>query len=44
MGDDWRGKFDFLKEYCEVIYLPRSPDVCSTQTKTYLKQEYIKTT
>ncbi len=23
MGDDWEGKFDFLKDYCEVIYLPR---------------------
>ena len=36
MGDDWEGKFDFLKEYCEVIYLPRTPDVSSTQTKNYL--------
>ncbi|MBQ7450914.1 glycerol-3-phosphate cytidylyltransferase [bacterium] len=36
MGDDWQGKFDFLKEYCEVIYLPRTPDVSSTQTKKYL--------
>lgn len=37
MGDDWAGKFDFLKEYCEVVYLPRTPDVCSTKTKAYLK-------
>ena len=22
MGDDWKGKFDFLKDYCEVVYLP----------------------
>ena len=36
MGDDWKGKFDFLKDYCEVIYLPRTPDVSSTQTKEYL--------
>lgn len=36
MGDDWKGKFDFLKEYCEVIYLPRTPDVCSTKTKQYM--------
>ena len=36
MGDDWEGKFDFLKDYCEVIYLPRTPDVSSTQTKDYL--------
>ena len=38
MGDDWEGKFDFLKEYCEVIYLPRTPDVSSTNTKKYLKE------
>ncbi len=38
MGDDWEGKFDFLKEYCEVIYLPRTPDVSSTQTKDYLNK------
>lgn len=25
MGDDWEGKFDFLKDYCEVVYLPRTP-------------------
>ncbi len=37
MGDDWKGKFDFLKDYCEVVYLPRTPDVSSTQTKEYLK-------
>ena len=39
MGDDWKGKFDFLKEYCEVVYFPRTPDVCSTETKKYLKNE-----
>ena len=38
MGDDWEGKFDFLKDYCEVVYLPRTPDVSSTQTKEYLKK------
>lgn len=39
MGDDWKGKFDYLKDYCEVVYLPRTPDVSSTQTKEYLKNE-----
>ena len=24
MGDDWKGKFDFLKDYCQVVYLPRT--------------------
>ena len=38
MGDDWKGKFDFLKDYCEVIYLPRTPDVCSTDTKKHLEE------
>lgn len=36
MGDDWEGKFDFLKEYCEVVYLPRTPEVSTTQIKTDL--------
>lgn len=36
MGDDWEGKFDFLRDYCEVIYLPRTKNVSSTQTKEYL--------
>lgn len=38
MGDDWKGKFDFLSDLCEVVYLPRTPDVSSTQTKEYLKE------
>ena len=37
MGDDWKGKFDFLKDYCEVIYLPRTPDISTTQIKEALK-------
>ena len=36
MGDDWKGKFDFLRDYCEVIYLPRTHDIFSTQVKLYL--------
>lgn len=37
MGDDWAGKFDFLKEYCNVVYLPRTPEISTTQIKTDLK-------
>jgi len=37
IGDDWRGKFDFLKEYCEVVYLPRTPEISTTQIKENLK-------
>lgn len=33
MGDDWRGKFDFLKDYCEVVYLPRTPEISTTKIK-----------
>lgn len=38
MGDDWKGKFDFLKKYCEVRYLPRTKGVSTTALKTILKQ------
>jgi glycerol-3-phosphate cytidylyltransferase len=34
MGDDWKGQFDFLKEYCEVIYLPKTPIISSTMIRT----------
>ena len=37
IGDDWEGKFDFLKEDCEVVYLPRTPELSSTQIKNDLK-------
>ncbi len=30
MGDDWAGKFDFLNDICEVVYLPRTPSVSTT--------------
>ena len=35
MGDDWAGsdKFDYLKEYCDVVFLPRTEGVSSTQIK-----------
>lgn len=33
MGDDWKGQFDFLKEYCEVIYLPRTVGISTTKIK-----------
>ncbi|WP_226618583.1 glycerol-3-phosphate cytidylyltransferase [Cytobacillus firmus] len=33
MGDDWKGKFDFLKDYCEVIYLPRTVGISTTKIK-----------
>lgn len=33
MGSDWQGKFDFLTPYCEVVYLPRTDNVSSTELK-----------
>ena len=36
IGDDWKGKFDFLKDYCEVVYLPRTPEISTTQIKEEL--------
>jgi len=34
IGDDWTGKFDFLEdEGVEVVYLPRTPEISSTQIK-----------
>jgi glycerol-3-phosphate cytidylyltransferase len=30
MGDDWEGRFDFLKDLCEVVYLPRTPSISTT--------------
>lgn len=39
MGDDWLGsnKFDYLKEYCELVYLPRTQGVSTTKIKEELK-------
>ncbi|WP_413112727.1 glycerol-3-phosphate cytidylyltransferase [Thaumasiovibrio sp. DFM-14] len=33
MGHDWEGKFDHLKEFCEVIYLPRTEGISSSEIK-----------
>lgn len=34
MGDDWKGKFDFLKPYCQVIYFDRTPEISTTKIKS----------
>lgn len=36
IGDDWEGKFDFIKEYCDVVYLERTKDISTTQLKKSL--------
>ena len=40
MGDDWKGKFDFLEEEgCEGVYLPRTPEISTTQIKSDLNRK-----
>jgi len=36
MGDDWEGKFDFLKDFCEVRYLRRTEEISTSQIKSDL--------
>ena len=37
MGSDWTGKFDYLKDYCDVIYLPRTEYISTTDIKEEIK-------
>lgn len=38
MGDDWKGKFDFCKSVCDVIYLPRTDGISTTSIKSFIKE------
>ena len=40
MGDDWQGKFDFVgeKTEAEVVYLPRTPEISTSQIKADLNK------
>ena len=38
VGSDWVGKFDYLNEYCNVVYLPRTEGISSTQLRQNLQQ------
>ena len=40
IGSDWVGKFDYLKEYCEVVYLPRTEGISSTMLRAETQVEY----
>lgn len=42
IGSDWEGRFDYLNEYCEVVYLPRTEGISSTMLREE-KQAAIKT-
>ena len=39
IGSDWEGQFDYLKEYCQVVYLPRTEGVSSTMLREELQEE-----
>lgn len=39
MGSDWTGKFDFLNDLCEVIYLSRTPEISTTKIKSELSRK-----
>ncbi|MCL2719252.1 MAG: glycerol-3-phosphate cytidylyltransferase [Lachnospiraceae bacterium] len=41
MGDDWEGKFDFLKDFCEVKYFKRTSMVSTTKIKSDLKDDIL---
>ena len=34
VGSDWRGKFDYLKNYCQVVYLERTKNISSTKLRS----------
>ena len=39
IGDDWQGKFDFLKPHCEVTYLPRTAGISTTYIKYLIAEQ-----
>lgn len=40
IGSDWEGKFDYLNEYCKVVYLPRTPGISSTMLREQTGKTY----
>ena len=40
IGDDWEGKFDYLRPYCNVLYLPRTPEISTTRIKRDLNTDW----
>ena len=40
IGSDWEGKFDYLKEYCKVVYLPRTKGISSTMLRAESQDNY----
>ena len=42
MGHDWEGKFDYCKDWCDVVYLQRTPGVSTTILKERMKKSQLK--
>ena len=42
MGDNWEGKFDLPRDYCEVVYLKRADGISTTAVKNDIKKMYIQ--
>ena len=40
IGSDWEGKFDYLNEYCKVVYLPRTEGISSTKLRAESQDTY----
>lgn len=40
IGDDWKGKFDFLKEHCEVVYLERTLGISTSERKQTIIEKF----
>ena len=41
LGSDWSGRFDYLKKYCQVVYLPRTAGISSTEIRSS-KQKIVR--
>ena len=41
MGNDWTGKFDDLKQYCEVLYLSRTPEVSTSGIRNKIIEKHM---
>lgn len=41
MGDDWAGRFDEFRDVCEVVYLPRTEGISSTDVKQFIRGEAV---
>ncbi len=42
MGDDWKGKFDDLSDLAEVVYLPRTPNISTTDVKGWISDRHLR--